>query len=70
MVAWISLRELDLLSSDESPVLVEALSVDFYVAGHLPGAANLPLSSTDEEIAAFATTLRTPASGTWRKSRR
>lgn len=40
--------------------MVEALSEDFFAAGHLPGATNLPLTSTDAELATFAAATPTP----------
>lgn len=54
----ISLIALVRLLRDPSVVVVEALGPDFYADAHLPGAINIPASSTDElapDIAASAT---------------
>lgn len=51
----ISPTELEARLASDSATLVEALSPDFFAAGHIPGAVNLPLSSSDGEIEAALT---------------
>ena len=60
MTTLISLTELLDRRTAGSVTLVEALSADFYAAGHLPEAMNLPLSSTDDDIQAQLRKLRSP----------
>lgn len=52
MVSPITVAELDRRLAANRPLLVEALSEDFHASGHLPGAVNFPLSSSDADLVA------------------